>query len=84
MVNCMEEKQLLEEIEKLNRTIQLLDEEGVHKCEKLDEQSKEIKRLEKGIDILCKTLADFKVIPFYKAEDWKEWCFKDDHFDIPK
>ena len=71
----------MSEIEELKRIIEILDQEGVDKCNKIEAQAKQIKKLEKALDKACQYLDDFSNTyecyhpnqqdPFWK-EQWKE------------
>lgn len=51
-----EVKMLRDKVQELERVIEILDQEGVDKCEKLEKQSKQIKALEKALDNACEKL----------------------------
>lgn len=81
---------MIEKIKELERIIETLDQEGVDKCEKLEAQAKQIKKLEKALDKVCGLienltggcpLSQFDVD--LNCEDccddyagcWKKWAF---------
>lgn len=72
----------MSEVEELKRIIEILDQEGVEKCEKLERQAKRIKELEKALDKAIKkiTLDNDSGMEFLDAqyEHWKAWCMKDE------
>lgn len=61
----------MNEVEGLKRIIEILDQEGVEKCEKLEAQAKQIKMLEKALDKACYMLNG------YMAHEWKEYLLKE-------
>ena len=71
----------MSEVEELKRIIEILDQEGVDKCEKLEKQAKRIKELEKALDKACEELSrlnndlDRRVIT--TSTYWKEYLLKE-------
>lgn len=72
---------MIEKIKELERIIEILDQEGVDKCEKLEAQAKQIKQLEKALDKACEELSrlnndlDRRVIT--TSTYWKEYLLKE-------
>ena len=72
---------MIEKIKELERIIEILDQEGVDKCEKLEAQAKQIKKLEKALDKACEELSrlnnylDRRVIT--TSAYWEEWLLKE-------
>lgn len=71
---------LIDHIQSLKRTIEILDDEGADKCDKLEAQAKKIKQLEKALDKACEELArinnTFERRVITTNSYWKEWCLK--------
>lgn len=87
MIPAEEYSALLHENEMLKRTIEILDQEGVDKCNKLESQANKIKHLEKALDKACQELENFCdtyecYVPLQKEphhkDDWKKWCMKEE------
>ena len=76
---------MIEKIKELERIIEILDQEGVDKCEKLEAQAKQIKQLEKALDKACEELEytdHFNGVNYdevkscFTKEQWKEYLLK--------